>query len=109
MVRPWLVWKQPNLPSLHTQWMTPTQSLEPSEIAIRGDQFTAVLDGQGRYISIRDQRAALNGVTHFHKQVPVCARLGMTKTARGHSTSLRQKANAVSIGVAGLKTLGVVT
>ena len=71
----WLVWKQPNLPSLHTQWMTPTQSLEPSEIAIRGDQFTPVLDGQGRYVSIRDQRAALNGVTHFHKQVPVRAAL----------------------------------
>ena len=52
--------------------MTPTQSLEPSEIAIRGDQFTAVLDGQGCHISIADQRA-LNGVAHFHKQIPVCA------------------------------------
>jgi len=31
-----------------------------------------VLDGQGRHVSIGDQRA-LNGVAHFHKQVPVCA------------------------------------
>ncbi len=52
--------------------MTPTQSLEPSEIAIRGDQFTAVLDGQCCHISIADQRA-LNAVAHFHKQIPVCA------------------------------------
>src|SRR5215469_16415427 len=52
--------------------MTPTQSLEPSEIAIRGDQLTAVLDGQGCHISIADQRA-LNGVAHFYKQIPVCA------------------------------------
>ena len=50
----------------------PTHSLEPSEIAIRGDQFTAVFDGQGRYIGIGDQRA-LNSVAHFHKQVSVCA------------------------------------
>jgi len=52
--------------------MTPTQSLESSEIAIRGNQFATVLDGQGRHISVGDQRA-LNGVTHFHEQVPVCA------------------------------------
>jgi len=52
--------------------MTPTQSLEPSEIAIRGDQFTPVLDGQGRHISIADQ-AALNVIAHFRKQLPVRA------------------------------------
>jgi hypothetical protein len=60
------------LPPLRTQRMTPTKSLEPREVAIRGDQFTAVLDGQGRHLSIGDQRV-LNGVAHFHKQVPVCA------------------------------------
>jgi hypothetical protein len=44
--------------------MTPTQSLEPSEIAIR--VITAVLDGQGRHISIGDQRT-LNDIAHFYK------------------------------------------
>ena len=38
-----------------------------------------------------------------------CVRLGMTKTARGHSTSLRQNTKAVCIGVAGRKILGFVT
>jgi hypothetical protein len=38
-----------------------------------------------------------------------CVRLGMTKTALGHSTSLRQNAKAVCIGVAGRKILGFVT
>jgi hypothetical protein len=38
-----------------------------------------------------------------------CVRLGMMKTARGHSTRLRQNAKAVCIGVAGRKILGFVT
>lgn len=98
-----LVGNQANLRRLRTQWMTPRQSLEPSEIAIRGDQFTAVFDGQGRPIGIGDQRA-LNGLAHFHKKSQR-VRLGMTKTARGHSTSLQQNAKAVCIGVIGRKIL----
>ena len=62
--------------------MTPTQSLKPSEIAIRGDQFTAVFDGQGRHISIGDQRA-LNGVAHFHIQV-----LGLNRYAVGRGAAV---------------------
>src|SRR6266513_649619 len=87
--------------------MTPTKSLEPREVAIRGDQFTAVLDGQGCHVSLGDQRA-LNGVAHFHKQVPVCA-TRHDEDGSCHSTSLRQNTKAVCIGVAGRKILGFVT
>ena len=97
-----LVGNQANLRRLRTQWMTPTQSLQPSEIAIRGDQFTAVFDGQGRHIGIGDGPSmALHIFTNKSQRV----RLGMTKTARGHSTILQQNAKAVCIGVTGRKIL----
>jgi len=81
--------------------MTPTQPLKPSEIAIRGDQFTAVLDGQCRHISISDQRPSM--ALQIFTNRSQCVRLGRTRMARGHSTSLRQNAKAVCIGVAGRK------
>jgi hypothetical protein len=52
--------------------MTPTQSLEPSEIAVRSDQFTAMVDGQRRQISIGDQRP-LDRAAQLHKDIPVSA------------------------------------
>ena len=43
---------------------------------------------------------------HIFTNRSQCVRLGMTKTARGHSMSLPQNAKAVCIGVAGRKILG---
>jgi hypothetical protein len=58
--------------ALRTQWMPPTQSLEPREIAVRCDEFTAMFDCQRSQVSITHQWP-INAIAQLQKEIPVCA------------------------------------